>query len=312
MLGGKDWDNEIVEYALARVSEQKGIDSSELFGNAELYQKVITDSEKLKIELTKNPKASLLCDGAEVSLTRDRFEELTKTLLQQTTAIIDRMYKSKDRLPKFDDILLVGGSTRMPQVRRILEKYGVEINSFREDEAVACGAAIYANPPKTMGRIAINSAKSFGIFILTPEASARLKADSSYETTDADLMVSNVLKIHSRLPVTEEEEFKTVGNNQSTVSIRVIENTSDDDCIPGNKYNQFAVRQLGEGTLSLAKGLPAGSPITVSFKMDDATGLYVVGKDPASGNTVNIPIKLSSSQTDEEIEKLRSKLNFAF
>ena len=151
-LGGKNWDDMIIEYLVSEFEASTGISADELLENPETAQLLQAEAEKAKKTLTTRSLAPVrVIHGIErkkVDLTREKFSEITEQLLERTIDLTNLMLE--DALNKgagqnqFDEIILVGGSTRMPQIKeRLMSEYGMEPIFFEPDEAVAKGAALY-------------------------------------------------------------------------------------------------------------------------------------------------------------------------
>jgi len=151
-LGGKNWDDMIIEYLVSEFEANTGIPADELLENPETAQVLQAEAEKAKKTLTTRSLAPIrVIHGIErkkIDLTREKFTEITEQLLERTIDLTNLMLQ--DALKKgegkntFDEIILVGGSTRMPQIKeRLIREYGMEPIFFDPDEAVAKGAALY-------------------------------------------------------------------------------------------------------------------------------------------------------------------------
>ena len=146
-LGGKDWDTEVMNYLATQFCSETGFD-----GDFDEYaqQDLRLKAEKAKQQLSSRPEVPVMLDAAglraRVSLSRDTFDEITRALLNESLEKTDAAIAvAAEKGYKVDEILLVGGSTRMPQVpKALIEKYGIEPKVLEPDEAVAKGAAIYA------------------------------------------------------------------------------------------------------------------------------------------------------------------------
>ena len=146
-LGGKDWDTEVMNYLAAQFCAETGFD-----GDFDEYaqQDLRLKAEKAKQQLSSRPEVPVMLDAAglraRVSLSRETFDDITRALLNESLEKTDAAIAvAAEKGYKIDEILLVGGSTRMPQVSKaLIEKYGIEPKILEPDEAVAKGAAIYA------------------------------------------------------------------------------------------------------------------------------------------------------------------------
>lgn len=151
-LGGKNWDDMIIEYLVSEFEASTGISADELLENPETAQLLQAEAEKAKKTLTTRSLAPVrVIHGIErtkVDLTREKFAEITEQLLERTIDLTNSMLqdalKKGEGQDQFDEIILVGGSTRMPQIKeRLIREYGLDPIFFDPDEAVAKGAALY-------------------------------------------------------------------------------------------------------------------------------------------------------------------------
>ena len=151
-LGGKDWDETIAAWLAQRLSDETGVDADDVIADRETWAELLRSAEDAKIMLSSKNKHRVKVrydiDQAVITLTRDEFDELTGSLLEQTLLLTDELLETarKEHNREPDRILLVGGSTFMPQVKAAVEaKYatdGVEVGFFDPNEAVAKGAAL--------------------------------------------------------------------------------------------------------------------------------------------------------------------------
>ena len=151
-LGGKDWDDRVLMYLAERYQEKTGT-SDNILEDAETYQELMLLAERVRKRLSSKAKASIavnyMGERARIELTREKFDELTEDLLTRTIDLMEKIFKEaeKKNYKKEDvsEILLVGGSSKMPQVmERVKSAFGIETRMFDPDEAKVKGAAIFA------------------------------------------------------------------------------------------------------------------------------------------------------------------------
>lgn len=214
ILGGKDWDMIILNYVLEKYAADNDLDVNELLMDRDLIQSLTIEVENAKKRLSNKDMAEIAVGDDYVFLTREKFDELTSIKLENTIAIIDSMFNEMKEfnipIPKISKILMVGGSTYMPQVKgRLLEAFpDVEIEQYKPDEAVARGAAIYA---ADKAQITINAFKSYGLFVNNQD----VEGDNSLpDIQNPGLYVHNQIIIHSELPQKITQEYYTVVDNQ--------------------------------------------------------------------------------------------------
>jgi molecular chaperone DnaK len=148
-LGGKDWDEAIVEYLAGAFEAETGTPAQDLLADIESYQELLNDSERIKIRLSSaqsvTHRVRYQADSAKVELTREKFDEITLPLLERTVSFTDQMLERAKELGigKIDQLLLVGGSTYMPSVIERMKRYPFEVKQFDPNQAVAKGAALF-------------------------------------------------------------------------------------------------------------------------------------------------------------------------
>ena len=262
LLGGKDWDAAISKIIKEKVAEEIGVDVESIDEDEEVRQALINDSETIKKRLStaESTKGTLTVNGQKVvfTVTRDEFEAASASLIQTTVEIIERVLASKEfAMSDIDDVILVGGSSRMPQVKNaIAAKWpDAQIKVFDPDQSVAKGAAIFAqsnaaepvvNPttgavePPAEGVLSVHNvlSKTFGI-------------KAMYE--DGTEMISNIIfrEIYEDAAMNNEEGKKTA----------VI------DAAP-----------VGEFMMDLPSQVTKNTPITVKFTATDE-GILIASVD---------------------------------
>ena len=279
----------------------------------------------------------------KVSITRDEFEEITSTLLNETlkkTKEVIDVAKRKG-YEKIDEILLVGGSTRMPQIKRALTENfgGIEIKILELDEAVAKGAAIhavnvYVNNQKSLAGQDFESDKEVTVMVNGDEKELRAKDYKEDLTFSPEMMgiggnkreiviattksfavkVENKDGVKSCFNMIVKNEpmpseilevsgnFTMLNDNQETVDIEIYENDYMD------KY--FDVDEdlkIGNAILELPENLPAGSLVEITLKLDKEGILEIRGRDKSGNKEVNVKLETKSVISKEKLEKLTNK-----
>ena len=289
-LGGDDWDNRIVEWLAAEFKKSDGID---LLKDKMAAQRLREAAEKAKIELSSMQETTISlpfitadANGPkhlEQKLTRAKFEDLTRDLLERTKAPVRTALKDAGLEPsQIHKILLVGGSTRMPMVQALVkELMGKEpTKGINPDECVAMGAAIQG---------AILSGEQQGIVLVdvTP-------LSLGLETLGG--VFTKIIDKNTAIPVSKSQVFTTAADNQPQVEIHVLQ---------GERAMASDNVSLGRFFLDGIKPAPRGVPqIEVTFDIDANGIVNVTAKDKATGKAQNITIQ-SSRLSDEEIEKMR-------
>ena len=289
-LGGDDWDNRIVEWLAAEFKKSDGID---LLKDKMAAQRLREAAEKAKIELSSMQETTISlpfitadANGPkhlEQKLTRAKFEDLTRDLLERTKTPVRTALKDAGLEPSaIHKILLVGGSTRMPMVQSLVkELMGKEpTKGINPDECVAMGAAIQG---------AILSGEQQGIVLVdvTP-------LSLGLETLGG--VFTKIIDKNTAIPVSKSQVFTTAADNQPQVEIHVLQ---------GERAMASDNVSLGRFFLDGIKPAPRGVPqIEVTFDIDANGIVNVTAKDKATGKAQNITIQ-SSRLSDEEIEKMR-------
>jgi molecular chaperone DnaK len=268
-LGGKDWDEALVEIAAEAFTRQHGQSPLE---NPSSLLDLFLSAETAKKTLSERPRATVFVNHQgtrfKAEVTRARFEEVTAPLLSRTRTTTEIVVRQAGLTwAAIDKVLLVGGSTRMPQVQRMLQELTGKApeQSVSVDEAVAHGAALYADlrlhqqapggGPAPFRVTNINS-HSLGIVGVDPATGRRRN--------------QVLIPKNTPLPHTVSATFKTHKPGQSSVAIRVVE---------GESANPEACVQIGVCTIKdLPRHLPAGTPVRVSYSYQADGRLQVSGQ----------------------------------
>ncbi|WP_281679851.1 molecular chaperone DnaK [Synergistes jonesii] len=290
LLGGDDWDNEIVKWLASEFKKSDGID---LLKDKMASQRLREAAEKAKIELSSMQETTISlpfitadANGPkhlELKLTRAKFEDLTHALLEKTIAPVKTAMKDAGLTPAdINKILLVGGSTRMPMVQKLVQEImGKEpTKGINPDECVAMGAALQG---------AILSGEQQGIVLVdvTP-------LSLGLETLGG--VFTKIIDKNTAIPVSKSQVFTTAADNQPQVEIHVLQG---ERAMAGDNVT------LGRFILDGIKPAPRGIPqIEVTFDIDANGIVNVTAKDKATGKEQHITIQ-SSRLTEEEIEKMR-------
>ncbi len=269
MLGGKDWDEALVEIAASRLKAEHGDDPRD---DPAILQDLRQAAEAAKKTLSERTKASLyvpLRGGRrKLEITREEFEEATAALLGRTRATTEIVaLQAGLSWPEINKVLLVGGSTRMPMVARMLTELTGQAPdaSLSADEAVAHGAALYAGLLLARrGRIVGNP--GFTVTDINSHSLGLLAIDT---TTNRKLNQILIPK-NTPLPKSVAKRFKTFKANQKNVRITILE---------GESEQPEACTQVGECIIrDLPPGLPAGWPVEVRYAYAENGRLRVQGK----------------------------------
>ncbi len=289
-LGGDDWDAAVMNWMAEEFKKSDGVD---LRKDKMAAQRLREAAEKAKVELSSMAETSISLPfitadqngpkHLEMTLTRAKFEELTRDLLDRTVQPVRTALKDAGlQTAEIDKILLVGGSTRMPMVqRKVKELLGKEpTKGINPDECVAVGAAI-------QGAILSGEHKGIVLVDVTP-------LSLGLETLGG--VFTKIIEKNSAIPVSKSQVFTTAADNQPQVEIHVLQG---ERAMAGD--NVSLGRFFLDGIAPAPRGIPQ---IEVTFDIDANGIVNVTAKDKATGKVQNITIQ-SSRLSDEEIEKMR-------
>lgn len=289
-LGGDDWDAKVVDWMAEEFKKSDGVD---LRKDKMAAQRLREAAEKAKIELSSMSETSISLPfitadqngpkHLEMTLTRAKFEELTRDLLDRTVKPVHTALKDAGlQASEVNKVLLVGGSTRMPMVqRKVKELLGKEpTKGINPDECVAAGAAI-------QGAILSGEHKGIVLVDVTP-------LSLGLETLGG--VFTKIIEKNSAIPVSKSQVFTTAADNQPQVEIHVLQG---ERAMAGD--NVSLGRFFLDGIAPAPRGIPQ---IEVTFDIDANGIVNVTAKDKATGKVQNITIQ-SSRLSDEEIDKMR-------
>jgi molecular chaperone DnaK len=292
-LGGDDFDRVIIDWILAEFNKQEGIDLS---NDSLALQRVKDAAERAKIELSTAQQTEInqpfITSGSEgpkhlvLTLTRPKLEELCHDLVNKTLEPVKAALKDA-KLSKGDieEIIMVGGMTRMPLVQKAVEDFfGKKPNvSVNPDEVVAMGAAV-------QGGVLQGEVKDVLLLDVTP-------LSVGIETLGG--VMTKLIERNTTIPASKSQIFSTAADSQTTVEVHVLQ--GEREMAAGNKT-------LGRFILSGIPTAPRGVPqIEVKFDIDANGILHVTGTDKASGKTQTITIQGSTGLSDEEVEKMKAE-----
>ncbi len=350
-LGGKDWDDRVVAYLAQEFQNitKIGIDILE---DPDTCQELLLAAEKAKIILGQRTKTSVVVTSGgvreKIELSREKLEQLTEALLERTIAFTKEMLeKAKEKnYDHFDEIVLVGGATRMPQItERIRNEFSVEPKIFDPDEAVAKGAAIYGSKLSLNDELVKRIAEKMDTEI-SPEsgvveqaeiiglAPEDIKKDAAKEVAAATgytlpTVQESMVKIKDVTSKSFGVVVKNVGKDEEVFNL-ILKNTA----VPVDVTKQFftgsknqetvlirimendrseqmvpidSVVEIGTAILTLPPGLPKESPVQIFFRLNEEGRLQITAIESSESRTVEVLIETRSVIQGQELEEAKER-----
>lgn len=343
-LGGRNWDEALLSHFAVEWQKQNN-SSEDPLESIETMNEWFLEAEKAKKTLTGKTKTTLQLyhegQKVKVSLTREIFNELTESLLNRTIELtkltIDEA--KKRNVESFDKIILVGGSTRMPQVsERLEQEFELKPEVCEPDESVAKGAAIYGFKllldHELRKRLAEEENKDIEDVVIEdiseerleelgaevdeilklPEGTTKQKAKTriinvtsrsfgviAYDQND-ELRVYNLILLNDPLPANVTQKFYTREDNQTSVEIKIVDNLiGDKNCDVSNS------REIGKAELAIPPNMPKETPIEVTYQLTDQGLLLMHARELTEGNEVQVEIQNEGVVTEKEIEEAKER-----
>ena len=349
-LGGANWDDDVARFLANAFSREHGAFTVEdLMSSAETWQELLALAETAKKSLTSKTKHSVRVthgtDRSRIELTREEFDRITQPRLENTILLTHNVLekakvKGRDRI---DKILLVGGSTYMPQIRERLEKEFPSIADIRlldPNQAVAKGAAMLGYKCYLDGEILkrVGEQTGAGVSGVDPDAvpeAVRARAEASVAADQGlklaqmqDLtrktignvtpksfgvvavdrtgreFVDNLILVDEKVPAEVTKEYGTIHDGQTAVNVLCMENTVGE---PGPVDLELCTA-IGQAELRFERPVKAGSGVSIRFSLSADALLYVHATDLTTGREVNLAIQTEALLTPAELQaqKVRS------
>lgn len=350
-LGGKNWDETIASWFAEQFSnEVGGVASDLLTSDPETWQELLNAAESAKMALSSRTsytqRVRYEADRTTIELTRQKFDELTANLLERTLSLTDELLataKNKGYV-KIDKLLLVGGSTYMPQViDAVKAKYPFEVKQFDPNQAVAKGAAIFGFKCYLDEEIKIVIAEQTGqtaADIDVSEVSENIRTNAEQkvaqkhglalpglrklarqtiqnvtsksfgivvmDSTTDDERVNNLVVLDDAVPISISKQFSTYEDNQEGVQIRCMENTERVGAVDGTLLLDTST-EVGVAELRFTHPLPKGSPLEITFSLGEDGLLRVHGKDLTTHREIQAEFKTTAVLAVEEVARKKSR-----
>lgn len=338
-LGGKDWDEALMDYVTERYEEENGEDLTE---DPETIASLYVDVETWKKALTAREKVNISVNGPagrfREELTREKYEELTSDLLNRTKNLLDDVLATAEKqgypISRIDKVLLVGGSSRMPQVAAMIERdYHVTPVLTDPDEAVAKGAAIYASNEQAYNDFVADEAAKTGKTVeeikeenlVTGEMDKKFALSTGGSVTGAlkinitnvlsrtyglevinnnRPMITNMLMINDKLPATRTQTFYTHSDNQCGATIKLYESRVTDENMEIEDRNPIT-----EIEMTFKQRVPANTPIEMTIALDNSGILHIVAEELRNHSKLDTTFQLSNQMSYAEMDSAALRMN---
>ncbi len=292
-LGGKNWDDALINYVVGKFAAKYGSDPrTDSASYHDLQQRVVAAKESL----SRIQKATITCthggNSLPVEVTREQFEDLTRPLVEDCRVLCATvMREAKMEWKDVDTVLLVGGATRMPMIKQLVKQISGKIPSeeLNPDECVAQGAAWQAlllaakqgDLPREIEQLLPRN-------LTVQKVTTHNMGEVATRTTDDKERVFLMIPKSTPVPFEHTETFVTRYDNQTKVHMRAME---CGDMDPDNTCDPLNQTEIGDAMLTDLPLLPAGNPISITYKYDENGTLEVSGTHVPSGRSITATFK---------------------
>jgi len=325
-LGGKDWDARLAEYVRNEFTQKTGASVEDMENDVESKAWFSENIEKAKKQLTSRTTTPLIVsfngEKEKIEISREAFDNATTAELERTILLVDEMLKQKGltMADDIDEIILVGGSTFMPQVQQKLEQvYGKPISSYEPNKAVAMGAALVANGANVDASAGGADASSGGTRASLGGDATAIEIHNSDGSTTTFIekctktyglaaqsggveIVGNIIFKDTVKPAHEEREFGTSIANQNNINLRVYENNSLEEDAAVAESSQMYESCIVE----LTPGLPEGAPINIIFDLDGNGVLTITAVDLTNNKPTTVkPVRIGNEAANAGMDAIK-------
>jgi molecular chaperone DnaK len=345
-LGGKDWDGAVAAFFAQAIAAETGAGTDAVMADQETYQELLALAETAKRALTSRTSysGSTRFEGERVKLelTREKFDELTRHLLERTLTLTEQeLANARERgYARIDRLLLVGGSTFMPQVIEAVQaRFPFEVRQFDPNQAVAKGAAVFGFKCYLDEQIRIGVAQATGrgadeVDLESVDAGVLQAAQKEVATVhglpvssvqdlarkkmvdvtsksfgivvmtgDDRERVTNLIQRDARVPTEVTKQFGTYAEGQVQVDLRCMENALRNE----ETVDPDDCKEIGLTALTFPRPMPRGSPIEVTFGLGPDGLLRLRSRDLTTGGAIEAEFRTDSIMSQAEVEEARSR-----
>ena len=332
LMGGKDWDAALKQIIIGKIAEMSGLSEGEIEADNDIMEALVLDSEDLKKRLStsESTRGTMTIGGRKVTytVTREEFEDATRHLIDSTADTVEEVLDSKNlTVGDIDAFLLVGGSSRMPQVKSVIGARfpGANIKIYDPDQSIAKGAAVYCKSRDVLSDAKAEIKQQMDAQQTAPadETEMASRVDEVAMSTDDAIVVHNVLSkslgvkagdgngneyisnIVFRdvtLPLVENRTYYPYVDGQLSVEVEIFENSARNN-EDGMRVELADATLVGSFPMKLPEDVTKNTPINIRFTVNDdgMVFAYVECKDQHA----EYNLKTKTSMTDEEIRKYR-------